>query len=105
MPILAKIQNRAVQKTITILQSLKKMDEEKVKMLFVFEGEQFLSILTIGDIQRAIIKGVNMGNSVAAILQTKKKFVSPIESREQVRQKMLSLRAESMPVVDEEEIL
>ena len=101
MSILAKIQNRAVQKTITILQSLKKMDEEKVKMLFVFEGEQFLSILTIGDIQRAIIKGVNMGNSVAAILQTKKKFVSPIESREQVRQKMLSLRAESMPVVDE----
>lgn len=102
MPILAKIQKRAIQSTITVLQSLKKMDEEKVKMLFVFENEQFLSILTIGDIQRAIIKGINMSEPVTSILQTKKKFVSPVESYEQVRQKMLSLRAECMPVVDVE---
>lgn len=102
MPILAKIQKRVIQSTMTILQSLKKMDEEKVKMLFVFEDEQFLSILTIGDIQRAIIKGVNMSEPVTSILQTKKKFVSPVESYEQVRQKMLSLRAECMPVVDVE---
>ena len=85
---------------MTILQSLKKMDEVKVKMLFVFKGEQFLSILTIGDIQRAIIKGVNLNDLVTSILQINKKFVSPSESHEQVRQKMLSLRAECMPVVD-----
>lgn len=100
MPILVKIQNRAIQSTMTVLQSLKKMDEVKVKMLFVFNGEHFLSILTIGDIQRAIIKGVNMSEPVTSILQTKKKFVSPNEAHELVRQKMLSLRAECMPVVD-----
>lgn len=99
MPILAKIQNRAIQSTMTILQSLKKMDEVKVKMLFVFKDEQFLSILTIGDIQRAIIKGVNLHDVVTSILQPKKKFVSPKEPLEQVRHKMLSLRAECMPVV------
>lgn len=102
MPILAKIQNRAIQSTMTVLQSLKKMDEVKVKMLFVFNGEQFLSILTIGDIQRAIIKGVNMNESVTTILDTKKKFASPHESKELIREKMLRLRAECMPVVDEE---
>lgn len=102
MPILAKIQNRAIQNTMTILQSLKKMDEVKVKMLFVFKDEQFLSILTIGDIQRAIIKGVNMSDSITSILQIEKKFATPNESQEQVRKKMLSLRAECMPVVDAE---
>ena len=100
MPILAKIQNRAIQCTTSILQSLKKMDEAKVKMLFVFKEERFLSILTIGDIQRAIIKGVNMSDLVTSILQTKKKFVSPGEPLEQVQKKMLTLRAECMPVVD-----
>lgn len=100
MSILAKIQERAIQNTVTVLQSLKKMDEVKVKMLFVFEGDKFLSILTIGDIQRAIIKGINMSELVTAILDIKKKFVSPDESHEKVRQKMLSLRAECMPVVD-----
>lgn len=101
MSILSKIHNRAIQSTLTILQALKKMDEVKVKMLFVFEGERFLSILTIGDIQRAIINGVDLGNVVTLILQTKKKFVSPDESLDEIRRKMLMLRAECMPVVDE----
>lgn len=101
MSILSKIHNRAIQSAFTILQALKKMDEVKVKMLFVFEGERFLSILTIGDIQRAIINGVDLGNVVTLILQTKKKFVSPDESLDEIRRKMLMLRAECMPVVDE----
>lgn len=100
MEIIAKIKDRAIQNTITVLQSLKKMDEVKVKMLFVFDNEQFLSILTIGDIQRAIIKGVDMSAPVTTILKTQKKFASPSETREQIRSKMLELRSECMPVVD-----
>lgn len=100
MAVLEKIQNRAIQSSMTVLQSLKKMDEAKVKMLFVFEGEKFLSILTIGDIQRAIIKQVALEDPVIAIIDTDKQFVSPSESKEKVREKMLGLRAECMPVVD-----
>ena len=101
MAILEKIQHRAVQKTINVIQALKKMDEIKVKMLFVFDGEKFLSILTIGDIQRAIIKSIDLNIPVTAILDTNKKFATPFENREQIREKMLKLRAECMPVVDE----
>lgn len=100
MAVLEKIQDRAVLSTMTVLQALKKMDELKVKMLFIFDGEQFLSILTIGDIQRAIIKGINMNEPITAILDTKKEFASPNESKGQIREKMLRLRAECMPVVD-----
>lgn len=102
MAILAKIQKRAIQSSVTILQSMKKMDEERVKVLFVLDGEQFLSILTIGDIQRSIIKGVDMSESVMAIVDTNKKFVTPQETREVIQEKMLRLRAECMPVVDEQ---
>ena len=100
MAILAKIKSRAIQNSTTVIQSLKRMDEAQVKMLFVFEDDKFLSILTIGDIQRAIIKGTNLNDTVSTILQLEKTFVTPSESMGEVRQKMLSLRAECMPVVD-----
>ena len=100
MAILEKIQERAIQSTMTVIQSLKRMDEKKVKMLFVYDNEKFLSILTIGDIQRAIINSVDFNSEVTSILDLKKQFASPSETRETVREKMLKLRAECMPVVD-----
>lgn len=101
MAILQKIKNRAIQKSSTVLESLKKMDEIKAKMLFVFEGERFISILTIGDIQRAIIKQVALNDSVSIIIDVNKQFAKLSESKEQIRKKMLSFRAECMPVVDD----
>ena len=102
MAILEKIKDRVVQSSMTVLQSLKKMDEAKVKMLFVFKKEQFLSILTIGDIQRAIIKQVNLNDCVLSILDSNKAFASLNDSKNIIREKMLRLRAECMPVVDDE---
>lgn len=102
MSIIEKIKDRAIQSSMTVLQSLKKMDEAKVKMLFVFENDKFLSILTIGDIQRAIIKQVNLNDCVLSILETNKAFASLNESKNIIREKMLRLRAECMPVVDDE---
>lgn len=97
-----KIVNRCVLPSASLLDTMKLMDDMKVKMLFVFNGEHFEGIITIGDIQRAIIKGYTMDSPVSAILSKDKKYVRPEESREEVRHKMLSLRAECMPVVDEQ---
>ena len=87
---------------MTVLQSLKKMDDEKVKMLFVYSDDNFISILTIGDIQRAIIKGIDLNQQVISIIDLNKKFASPADSKESIRDKMITLRAECMPVVDED---
>ena len=95
-----KIYNRIIQSSISILQALKKMDDAKVKMLFVFNNDRFLSILTIGDIQRAIINNISLSEPIGKIIDINKKFSTPSEPIEQVRQDMLSLRAECMPVVD-----
>ena len=100
MVVLEKIKERVIQSSATVLQALKKMDDAKVKMLFVFEEKRFLSILTIGDIQRAIIKQVDLNESVSSIIDTNKTFAKTNESKELVRKKMLSFRCECMPVVD-----
>lgn len=98
---LDKIKDRTIQCSETIIQALKCMDKAKVKMLLVFDKSIFISILTIGDIQRAIIKGVGMNEQVSSIIKTNKKFVTPSEPLECVKEKMMKLRAECMPVVDE----
>ena len=100
MSILNKIKNRIIQCDTSMIQALKLMDEIGVKMLFVFDNNSFVSILTIGDIQRAIIKGVDMNKSVIKIIDKNKKFVSPDEKFNNIQRKMLNLRAECMPVVD-----
>lgn len=97
-----KIKERAISPAVTLLEAMKRMDEIKVKMLFVFDNEHFEGIVTIGDIQRAIIKGVPLNNPVSAIVDKNKKYVKPNEPLEDVRQKMLGLRAECMPVVNED---
>lgn len=55
MKLTPEIENRSIRISSSIIQSLKLMDTKKVKLLLVFDGDKFLSILTIGDIQRAII--------------------------------------------------
>lgn len=87
---------------MTVLQALKIMDAAKVKMLFVFEEDRFLSILTIGDIQRSIIKQVNLNDSVSTILDINKDFASLQDTKDSIRDKMLAFRCECMPVVDDE---
>ena len=71
--VIGKIQNRIVQLDISIFQAMKKMDEEKVKILFVFDKDEFISILTIGDAQRAIIKKNDKSVEIRKIIDTNKK--------------------------------
>lgn len=96
-----RIKDRTISPLMSLLTAMKLMDNLKVKMLFVFENELFDGIITIGDIQRAIINNVSLDSPVSSIVDKNKQYVMPSESREVVRKKMLELRAECMPVVDE----
>ena len=96
-----KIENRSISSSNSLLSSLKQMDEEKVKMLFVFDNERFISILTIGDIQRAIVKNIALGTPIAQVVDRNKKFAYSGEPMDVIREKMLRLRAECMPVLDD----
>lgn len=97
---LNKIGKRIITPSASLFDAMKLMDEIKVKMLFVFSGEHFIGIVTIGDIQRAIINNVPLENPVSAAIDNNKEYARPEDDRENVRKKMLELRAECMPVVD-----
>ena len=95
-----KIKERVILPSFSLLEAMKQMDRIHGKMLFVFDKEHFEGIFTIGDIQRAIINNVSLKEPVSSIVDKKKKYAFVGESRESVRAKMLTLRAECMPVVD-----
>ncbi len=95
-----KIMNRIVSSGNSLLMALKQMDEKKVKMLFVFDDKHFISILTIGDIQRAIVNNISLDEPVSHIVKKDKKFAHEGEPMNDIRKKMLELRAECMPVLD-----
>lgn len=97
---LDKIKNRLFAPDNTILSAMKKMDEIKVKILFVYDGDKFEGILTLGDIQRAIIKGYSLTESVSSILDRNKIYADANESIDTIKRKMESIRAEIMPVLN-----
>lgn len=94
--------NRNIFITFSIIQALKQMDTEKVKSLFVFKEDKFEGLITIGDIQRAILKGIDLSSPISSILDNKKIYASTNESLESVKSKMYRLRAECMPVLDKD---
>lgn len=97
-----RVKNRSIPLSASLLEAIKKMDSLSVKMLFVFNDELFMGLLTIGDIQRAIIKNVPLSEKISEILDKNKVYASPYHTKEQICDKMHRMRAECMPVVDDE---
>lgn len=105
MKVKEKISNRIIDKRRSILQALKKMDSEGVKLLFVYDNDAFKGILTIGDIQRAILSKIDLSAPLLNILDTKKIYAKPGDPIQTIKSLMLSFRAECMPVVNENDVL
>ena len=99
---ISKIQERVIAPSATLLDAMKQMDEVKVKILLVFSGEHFEGLVTIGDIQRAIIKNIALKEPVCRILNKNKIYGYQSEGEESIREKMRRMRAEVMPILDEQ---
>lgn len=97
-----RIDNRTISLDESLLSAMKQMDEQHVKMLFVFEDARFVSILTIGDIQRAIVKNISLDNCISTIVDRNKKFAHEGDPMDTIREKMMRLRAECMPVLNDD---
>jgi dTDP-glucose pyrophosphorylase len=95
------ISERIVQTSFTILQSLKKLDSINKKLLLVFHNEVFTGVLSIGDIQKAIIANRSMDTCIAEIMRKDFVFAKTTDDRQTVLQLMQEQRIECMPVLDE----
>lgn len=86
----------------TLLQALKQMDAVRHKLLIVTESGCFCSMLSIGDVQRAIIRGVEMNRPIATILRDKIKVASVHDRREDVEVYVKEHKTEFMPIIDDD---
>jgi len=91
-----------IKSDATLLTGIKKMDEIKRKLLIVYHNNIFFSLLTIGDIQRAILRNADIAStSIYDEIKLKPIDICYIgEPEEEIRQKMLSLRCEFMPILN-----
>lgn len=96
-----EIKNISIAPSTTLLVALKTMDERKVKTLFVFSGSHFEGLFTLGDVQRAIIKNIGLDKEVGSILDRHKIYGYKGEMESGIREKMRSIRAEVMPILDD----
>lgn len=94
--------NLSISKDATILQALQQMDLVRHKMLLVFDATKFYSIITIGEIQRAIIGHKDMSTPIVDIINVKRKaYASVYDNEEKIKALMLRIRAEFMPVLND----
>ncbi|MDD4729686.1 MAG: nucleotidyltransferase family protein [Dysgonamonadaceae bacterium] len=96
-----KIDQICIQRSISILSALKQMDISMHKLLVVLDGNQFYRLLSIGDIQRAIIKGVSMNEPVESILRDKTTVATIHDDFSVVKETMHKRKNEFMPVIDD----
>lgn len=92
-----------IEHSASILNALKQMDETKHKLLIVTQGNRFLRLLSIGDIQRAIIKGVDLNNPVTGILRDSTTVANVNDDMKAVKASMLERKNEFMPVLDDDQ--
>lgn len=98
---LEKIRDRIIEPSNSLIEGMRLMDKIGVKILFVFEKEYFKGLLTIGDIQRAIIRNIDLNSQIDCILDKNKIYAKVTDSKESIRQRMSRLRAECMPILNE----
>lgn len=100
-----KIEHLIIGTNTTLIEALRKMDAEKVKTLFVFAKELFEGIITLGDIQRAIINNIALKEPIDRILNKDKIYGYQTEGEDVIKDKMRRMRAEVMPILDEKGVL
>jgi dTDP-glucose pyrophosphorylase len=84
----------------SILETLKLMDTLDKKLLIVSQGEVFIGLVSIGDIQRAIINNFGLENTILSILRKEIKVAFDTDSFDHIKQMMLDYRMEFCPVID-----
>ena len=90
-----------ISPSISILDALRLMDEINKKLLFVVEkNDKFIGVISLGDIQRAIIKEISLETPVKNIMRDIITIAKDCQSTDEIRQMMLEKRTEAMPVIN-----
>lgn len=84
----------------SILTALKQMDHTGKKLLIVTKDEKYFSLISIGDIQRALLKSYATDIKISEILRPKVTVAGLNETMDEIKQLVFNSRSEFMPVID-----
>ena len=92
-----------IESRTTIQNLLKKMDKSLLRLFLVYKEDIFLGVVSIGDVQRAILRKESLETPIIKIMRpyNKQRFASPADSLTQIKKMMKKHRMEMLPVVDE----
>ena len=94
-------QNQIINKDISLLEALDIMDNTDRKLLIICEDSIFLGVISIGDIQRAILNKYDLSQRVIDFVRSDIIVATTDDDIELIKSKMRTERIESMPIVDD----
>ncbi|QNJ96709.1 nucleotidyltransferase family protein [Constantimarinum furrinae] len=104
--LLDKISHLLISQNESLTRALKQMDAVDRKLLLVIdEDNEYKSLLSVGDIQRHLIKNQDFNAAVFQALRPNLRVASTTQSKAEIRTEMLKFRMEFMPVLSPEKKL
>jgi dTDP-glucose pyrophosphorylase len=95
------IKQRIIKLGDTLFFALKIMDKTGFRSLLVLDDNDFFAgILSIGDIQRAIIKNLPLETCVRDVIRPNPRIAHENMSLEQIKNEMTQFRMEFIPIID-----
>ncbi len=96
----ARVRSISIDCRESLLSAIKQMDKESCKLLLVKKNGEFFSLISIGDIQRAILNEVDLGDSIENNIRPKIHVCSSSDSEIEIRESMKKFRSEFMPILN-----
>lgn len=100
-----RIQKLIISPKANVHEALRQMDATGRKLLLVLEDGRFRSLLSIGDIQRAIIANIPLEVSIEQILRPEVKVATTKESREDIINHIREFRNDFIPIIDDDNMV
>lgn len=95
------IQGNIINENTSIVDSMARIDEQEIKVLFVVdEDNRLVGSLTDGDIRRAILKGMPLDNRVKNIINSNPIVIDGFESTENIKKVLEENSIRAVPVTD-----
>jgi len=97
--IMNELQDICIDKNLTILNAIERMNKINRKLLILTERNKFYSLVSIGDIQRAILSKIDLETPVCDITRKDIRVALDTDNMEKVKERMRIKRNEFMPVI------
>jgi dTDP-glucose pyrophosphorylase len=99
---MSSFEKLCIRKESSISSAMKQMDAIKMKLLIVIDDEGlFLSLISIGDIQRAIINNFELSTPIFQILRNKVNVAHVDDDVDEIKSHIKNKRNDFMPVIDD----